>query len=144
MDVARTRRRHRPVRRPRGRAGRPLESRRGGRDRREPEPARGALSRLRPTARNHWIAFKLVGTRSNRSAIGAEVVARGRRAHAAARRRRRIGVRQPERPAPALRARHARVGGSRRDPLAVGHAAGAAAPADRPLRHRHRAGALTT
>ncbi|HLA13596.1 MAG TPA: CRTAC1 family protein, partial [Gemmatimonadaceae bacterium] len=32
------------------------------------------LYRSYPDARNHWIAFKLVGTRSNRSAIGAEVV----------------------------------------------------------------------
>ena len=45
-DVAEARRRDGPVRRPRGRAGRPLESRRGGRDRREPEPAGGAVSRL--------------------------------------------------------------------------------------------------
>ncbi|HMI49371.1 MAG TPA: ASPIC/UnbV domain-containing protein, partial [Gemmatimonadaceae bacterium] len=27
-----------------------------------------------PDSANHWIAFKLIGTRSNRSAIGAEVV----------------------------------------------------------------------
>ena len=32
------------------------------------------LYRNRPDSANHWIAFKLVGTRSNRSAIGAEVV----------------------------------------------------------------------
>ncbi len=32
------------------------------------------LYRDRPDSANHWIAFSLVGTRSNRSAIGAEVV----------------------------------------------------------------------
>jgi hypothetical protein len=32
------------------------------------------LYRNRPDSANHWIAFSLVGTRSNRSAIGAEVV----------------------------------------------------------------------
>jgi enediyne biosynthesis protein E4 len=32
------------------------------------------LYRNRPDSANHWIEFKLVGTRSNRSAIGAEVV----------------------------------------------------------------------
>jgi hypothetical protein len=32
------------------------------------------LYRNRPDSANHWIAFTLVGTRSNRSAIGAEVV----------------------------------------------------------------------
>jgi hypothetical protein len=32
------------------------------------------LYRNDPDSSNHWIAFKLVGTRSNRSAIGAEVV----------------------------------------------------------------------
>jgi hypothetical protein len=32
------------------------------------------LYRDHPESTNHWIAFKLVGTRSNRSAIGAEVV----------------------------------------------------------------------
>jgi hypothetical protein len=32
------------------------------------------LYRAYPDSTNHWIAFKLVGTRSNRSAIGAEVV----------------------------------------------------------------------
>jgi hypothetical protein len=32
------------------------------------------LYRNRPDSSNHWIAFKLVGTRSNRSAIGAEIV----------------------------------------------------------------------
>jgi hypothetical protein len=32
------------------------------------------LYRSYPDSANHWIAFKLVGTRSNRSAIGAEVV----------------------------------------------------------------------
>jgi hypothetical protein len=32
------------------------------------------LYRDYPDSTNHWIAFKLVGTRSNRSAIGAEVV----------------------------------------------------------------------
>ena len=32
------------------------------------------LYRDHPDSANHWIAFKLVGTRSNRSAIGAEVV----------------------------------------------------------------------
>jgi hypothetical protein len=32
------------------------------------------LYRNRPDSANHWIAFKLVGTQSNRSAIGAEVV----------------------------------------------------------------------
>jgi len=31
------------------------------------------LYRDQPDSANHWIAFKLVGTRSNRSAIGAEV-----------------------------------------------------------------------
>lgn len=31
------------------------------------------LYRNRPDSTNHWIAFKLVGTRSNRSAIGAEI-----------------------------------------------------------------------
>jgi enediyne biosynthesis protein E4 len=31
------------------------------------------LYRNRADSSNHWIAFKLVGTRSNRSAIGAEV-----------------------------------------------------------------------
>jgi hypothetical protein len=32
------------------------------------------LYRNRPDSANHWIAFSLVGTRSNRSAIGAEIV----------------------------------------------------------------------
>jgi hypothetical protein len=32
------------------------------------------LYRDYPDSANHWIAFKLIGTRSNRSAIGAEVV----------------------------------------------------------------------
>ena len=32
------------------------------------------LYRTRPDSSNHWIAFHLIGTRSNRSAIGAEVV----------------------------------------------------------------------
>jgi hypothetical protein len=32
------------------------------------------LYRGYPDSTNHWIAFRLVGTRSNRSAIGAEVV----------------------------------------------------------------------
>ena len=32
------------------------------------------LYRNRPDSTNHWIAFQLIGTRSNRSAIGAEVV----------------------------------------------------------------------
>jgi hypothetical protein len=32
------------------------------------------LYRNYPDSTNHWITFKLVGTRSNRSAIGAEVV----------------------------------------------------------------------
>ncbi len=32
------------------------------------------LYRNRPDSTNHWIAFKLIGTRSNRSAIGAELV----------------------------------------------------------------------
>jgi hypothetical protein len=32
------------------------------------------LYRDYPDSTNHWIAFRLVGTRSNRSAIGAEVV----------------------------------------------------------------------
>ena len=32
------------------------------------------LYRDYPDSANHWIAFKLVGTRSNRSAIGAEVL----------------------------------------------------------------------
>jgi hypothetical protein len=32
------------------------------------------LYRNRPDSANHWIAFRLVGTRSNRSAIGAEVL----------------------------------------------------------------------
>jgi hypothetical protein len=32
------------------------------------------LYRDYPDSANHWIAFRLVGTRSNRSAIGAEVV----------------------------------------------------------------------
>jgi hypothetical protein len=32
------------------------------------------LYRNRPDSANHWVAFHLVGTRSNRSAIGAEVV----------------------------------------------------------------------
>jgi enediyne biosynthesis protein E4 len=32
------------------------------------------LYRDQPDSANHWIAFKLIGTRSNRSAIGAEVV----------------------------------------------------------------------
>jgi hypothetical protein len=32
------------------------------------------LYRAHPDSTNHWIAFRLVGTRSNRSAIGAEVV----------------------------------------------------------------------
>jgi hypothetical protein len=32
------------------------------------------LYRDQPDSANHWIAFKLVGTRSNRSAIGAEVL----------------------------------------------------------------------
>jgi hypothetical protein len=31
------------------------------------------IYRDQPDSSNHWIAFKLVGTRSNRSAIGAEV-----------------------------------------------------------------------
>ena len=35
---------------------------------------RAVLYRDYPDSTNHWIAFKLVGTRSNRSAIGAEVV----------------------------------------------------------------------
>ncbi|HEX9128251.1 MAG TPA: CRTAC1 family protein [Gemmatimonadaceae bacterium] len=35
---------------------------------------RAVLYRDYPDSANHWIAFKLVGTRSNRSAIGAEVV----------------------------------------------------------------------
>jgi hypothetical protein len=35
---------------------------------------RAILYRSVPDSANHWIAFKLVGTRSNRSAIGAEVV----------------------------------------------------------------------
>jgi hypothetical protein len=32
------------------------------------------LYRDTPDSTNHWIAFKLIGTRSNRSAIGAEVL----------------------------------------------------------------------
>jgi hypothetical protein len=32
------------------------------------------LYRDYPDSSNHWIAFKLVGTRSNRSAIGAEIL----------------------------------------------------------------------
>jgi hypothetical protein len=32
------------------------------------------LYRDYPDSTNHWIAFRLIGTRSNRSAIGAEVV----------------------------------------------------------------------
>ena len=46
-------------------------------DRRQPEPARRRCTANRPDSTNHWIAFKLVGTRSNRSAIGAEVHDRG-------------------------------------------------------------------
>ena len=84
------------------------------------------LYRNRPDSANHWIAFKLVGTRSNRSAIGAEVVLEAPGINTAAGRRRRDGIRQPERPATPLRPRPRWMGDPRGDSLAVGHAAGAA------------------
>jgi hypothetical protein len=77
------------------------------------------LYRDYPDSANHWIAFTLVGTRSNRSAIGAEVVV-----ESGGTTQRRIvdggmGLREPERPPAALRARQARMGRSRHRRLAV-------------------------
>ena len=118
-------RRDRSVRRPRRRARRSLQSRRGGRDRREPESTGRAVSRLsrqrqpldRVQARRH-----AQQPQRDRRRGGARVG----RSHAAARGRWRLGLREPERSPAALRARHARVGGSRRHPLALGRSAGGA------------------
>ena len=119
------------------------QPRRRRRHRREPEPARRRCIAISPTA-------PTTGSRS-RSSARAAIAARS-------------APRWSSKPADLTQRRvvdggmgfasqndrrlhfglgRTRVGRSRRDSLAVGHAAGAAAPADRSLRHRHRAAALT-
>src|SRR5207244_1946597 len=68
--------------------------------------------------------------------------ARGRSGAPAEGRGRRIGIREPERPAAALRAGHRRARGPGRDSLAVGHVTDARAPGRGPRACHHRAWAL--
>ena len=101
------------------------------------------LYRSRPDSANHWIAFKLVGTRSNRSAIGAEVTLES-------------GDLSSGASSTAARASRARTTGActSGSARASGWTASSiqwpsgtrqvlVATHDRSLRHRHRAGAMS-
>ena len=72
--------------------------------------------RRRPTS--HWLTVRLVGTTSNRSAIGARVRVRGRRRRAGRRRCAAAAATVAERSARALRVWEARRRGARRGALA--------------------------
>jgi len=94
------------------------------------------LYRDYPDSANHWIAFKLVGTRSNRSAIGAEVVL-----EAGLLRQRRVIDGGSGFASQNDRRLHFGLG-SRRYLLAIRDAAGDCAASDRSVRHHHGAGAV--
>ena len=79
------------------------------------------LYRDYPDSTNHWIALQARRHAQQSQRDRRRGGDRGGRSHAAACRRRRVGIRESERSAAALRARAARMGGSRRHPLAVGH-----------------------
>src|SRR5207247_2367149 len=115
-------RRDRRVRRPRRRAGRPVQPRRARRGGGEPEAAgagvqehrraRQPLDRIQ--ARRHPVEPQRHRCRGDR---------RIRSRAPAADRARRGGIREPERPAAALRAGTHGASGSRHDSVAVGHGA---------------------
>jgi len=89
----------------------------------------------------HWLELKLIGTRSNRSAIGAEVTVELGAARQAPGRRWRDGILQPKRSPAAFRTGEQ----SPRpcdDPLAVRHRAGLERPDDRSAACDYRARAL--
>src|SRR5437899_1571654 len=143
MDRRRLRRRReRRVRRARGRAGGSVQPRSARCRRREPEPARPGLQEHRRAghpldrvqARGHAVQPQRDRRRGD---------ARGRRGDAPAQGRgRRHGIREPERPAAALRARNRRTRGPGRDSLAVRHRADPGTPTRGSAPCRHRAQSL--
>ena len=112
----RGRRRQRP-RRPRHRRS-PTSTTTAGSTSSRPTPTSRRSSTATGRRGGHWVELALVGTRSNRDAIGARVTVTvpAGRWDAPARGQRRQRLRQPEQPAPPLRPRRGEPGGPGDDP----------------------------